>query len=116
MSRLVLHWTPSLYPSVLFSPSLTLLFSVTHLPRIITYSSLVVRVCCSCKHLLTKSILTCTYRFALKIRTDIEPYYSVFYSAEQQRLSEMGVTEEQDRAEMWNVEEIEREKEEEEYR
>ena len=28
----------------------------------------------------------------------------------------MGVTEEQDRAEMWNVEEIEREKEEEEYR
>lgn len=40
----------------------------------------------------------------------------MFYSAEQQRLSEMGVTEEQDRAEMWNVEEIEREKEEEEYR
>lgn len=57
-----------------------------------------------------------TYRFALKIRTDIEPYYSVFYSAEQQRLTEMGVTEEQDKAEMWNVEEIEREKEEEEYR
>ena len=52
----------------------------------------------------------------MKIRTDVEPYYSVFYSAEQQRLTEMGVSEEQDKAEMWNVEEIEREKEEEEYR
>ena len=46
----------------------------------------------------------------------IEPYYSIFYSNEQQRLQEMHSSEDQEKAEMWDVEEIEREKEEEEYR
>ena len=55
-------------------------------------------------------------RFALKLRTDIEPYYSIFYSNEQQRLQEMHSSEDQEKAELWDVEEIEREKEEEEYR
>lgn len=41
---------------------------------------------------------------------------SIFYSNEQQRLAEMGASEAQEKAEMWDVEEIEREKEEEEYR
>ena len=57
-----------------------------------------------------------TFRFALKLRTDIEPYLSIFYSNEQQRLADMGASEAQEKAEMWDVEEIEREKEEEEYR
>ena len=56
------------------------------------------------------------FRFALKLRTDIEPYLSIFYSNEQQRLADMGASEAQEKAEMWDVEEIEREKEEEEYR
>jgi hypothetical protein len=41
---------------------------------------------------------------------------SIFYSNEQQRLADMGASEAQEKAEMWDVEEIEREKEEEEYR
>ena len=52
------------------------------------------------------------FRFALKLRTDIEPYLSIFYSNEQQRLADMGASEAQEKAEMWDVEEIEREKEE----
>jgi hypothetical protein len=62
------------------------------------------------------SALSPAPRFALKLRTDIEPYLSIFYSNEQQRLADMGASEAQEKAEMWDVEEIEREKEEEEYR
>jgi hypothetical protein len=63
-----------------------------------------------------ESALKPVERFALRFRTDLEPYYSIFYINEQQRLLEMGVNEAQEKAEMWDVEEIEREKEEEEYR
>jgi len=53
-------------------------------------------------------------RYALRIRTEIEPYYSIFYITEQARLEalDMGGGE----GETWNVEEIEKEKEEEEMR
>ena len=63
-----------------------------------------------------ESALKPVERFALRVRTEVEPHYSVFYSNEQQRLLDMHATEDQEKAEMWDVEEIEREKEEEEYR
>jgi hypothetical protein len=57
-------------------------------------------------------------RFALRLKTDpsLDPYYSQHYINEQDRLAGMSEEAADQEAEAWNVEEIEREKEEEEYR
>lgn len=60
-----------------------------------------------------ESALKPVERYALKLRTSIDPYYSLFFLSEQQRLESLNTG---DTDEMWNVEEIEREKEEEEFR
>ena len=56
-------------------------------------------------------------RFALRLRSDpqLDPYFSMHYIAEQDRLLAMADGQDQE-AEAWDVDEIEREKEEEEYR
>jgi hypothetical protein len=54
-------------------------------------------------------------RYAFKIRTEIEPYYSIFFITEQARLEALALSNGGE-GEVWNVEEIEREKEEEEQR
>jgi SNF2 family DNA or RNA helicase len=53
-------------------------------------------------------------RYAFRIRTVIEPHYSIFYITEQARLEALAASGGEDEA--WNVEEIEKEKEEEELR
>ena len=50
-------------------------------------------------------------KYALKVRTVIDPHYSMFFLTEQQRIESMG-----DPTEQWDLEEIERGKEEEEMR
>ncbi|KAJ1430441.1 SNF2 family N-terminal domain-containing protein [Ochromonadaceae sp. CCMP2298] len=50
-------------------------------------------------------------RYALRVRTELDPYYSIFYVSEQARVESL-----QDGGEHWNVDEIEKEKEEEELR
>jgi hypothetical protein len=52
-------------------------------------------------------------KYALAFHTDIEPFYSMFYLSEQQRLESIEVTAQ---GEEWDIDKIEREKEEEEYR
>jgi len=52
-------------------------------------------------------------RYALNFRTVIDPYYSLHYLSEQQRLDEMQADE---ASQGWDIETIEKEKEEEEYR
>lgn len=54
-------------------------------------------------------------RFALKLRIEVDKYLSVFAIGEQQRLESVAA-EAQELDEQWDVDEIEREKEEEEYR
>jgi E1A-binding protein p400 len=54
-------------------------------------------------------------RYAFRIRTEVDPYYSIFYITEQARLEALALSNGAD-GEAWNVEEIEREKEEEELR
>ena len=55
-------------------------------------------------------------RFAIRFRTEVEPFYSIHFMNEQQALQELAMSKEQENAELFDVEEIEREKEEEEYR
>ena len=62
-----------------------------------------------------ESALKPVERYALKLRTDVDPYYSMFFLTEQQRLESLDAGTQSEEA-MWDVEEIEREKEEEEYR
>jgi hypothetical protein len=62
-----------------------------------------------------ESALKPVERYALRHRTDVDPFYSLFYLSEQQRLESMNAGGDEE-AEAWDVEEIEREKEEEEYR
>ena len=50
-------------------------------------------------------------KYALKVRTIIDPHYSMFFLTEQQRIDSMG-----DPTEQWDLDEIERTKEEEEIR
>jgi hypothetical protein len=52
-------------------------------------------------------------RFAIRVRTDIDPFYSIYIITDQLRLEALQA---ESSGEVWNVEEIEREKEEEEYR
>jgi hypothetical protein len=52
-------------------------------------------------------------RFALRFHTDVEPFYSMHYLSEQQRLVEM---EEDAKGQEWDIEAIERQKEEEEFK
>lgn len=54
-------------------------------------------------------------RYAFNLHTNIEPFYSIFYIQEQQRLQTMDM-EEKELNEQWDVDAIEREREEEEYR
>lgn len=51
-------------------------------------------------------------RYALKLRTTIDPYFSLHYLSDQQKMAEIQAEEGQ----VWDIEAIEREKEEEEYR
>lgn len=62
-----------------------------------------------------ESALKPVERFALRFRTDIDPFFSIFYFNEQQRLDSLR-SEGQELDGHWDVEDIEREKEEEEYR
>ena len=57
-------------------------------------------------------------RYALRFRTDpqLDPYYSVYFLTEQQKLESAAVSEDTLQQDMWDVEEIEREKQEEENR
>jgi hypothetical protein len=59
-------------------------------------------------------------RYALKIRTEVDPYYSIFFVTEQARLAALTAGEGGGggggEGEVWDVEEIERQKEEEELR
>lgn len=52
-------------------------------------------------------------KYALVFHTEIEPFYSMFYLSEQQRLESIEVAAQ---GEEWDIDKIEREKEEEEYR
>jgi SNF2 family DNA or RNA helicase len=65
-----------------------------------------------------ESALKPVERYALRRRTnsDLDPYYSIYYLSEQQKLLSTSVSEETLQQEMWDVEQIEREKEEEENR
>jgi superfamily II DNA/RNA helicase len=54
-------------------------------------------------------------RYAFHLHTDIDPFYSIYYIQEQQRLANMA-DEERELAQQWDVDAIEREREEEEYR
>ena len=53
-------------------------------------------------------------RFALRLHTEVEPYYSIFYLTEQQRLEGLGLEAQASSAqgEEWDVDRIEKEKEE----
>ena len=61
-----------------------------------------------------QSALKSVERYALRMRTDVEPYYSIFYLTEQQRFEALQM--EVQEGEKWDIEQIENEKEEEEYR
>eukprot|EP00606_Chrysophyceae_sp_TOSAG23-5_P001475 GSChrysophyteH2.ASY1.ANO1.267.1 assembled CDS len=61
-----------------------------------------------------ESALKPVERYALNLRTNIDPYYSMFFLTDQQRLESLSTTDSAE--EMWNIEEIERQKEEEEHR
>lgn len=68
-----------------------------------------------------KSALRPIERFAFQFHTDIEPFYSIYYIQEQQRLLSLGITSltEADsliEVEEWDIERIEREREEDEYK
>jgi hypothetical protein len=55
-------------------------------------------------------------RFAVRIRTEVDPYYSIFYITEQARLDALMLSDASESNEEWDVEVIERMKEEEEQR
>jgi superfamily II DNA/RNA helicase len=52
-------------------------------------------------------------RYALKIRTTVDPYYSLHYLSDQQKMAEIQAEEQ---GQEWDIETLEQEKEEEEYR
>jgi L-rhamnose mutarotase len=58
-----------------------------------------------------KSALKPIERYALHLRTEIEPYYSIFYNSEQSQIEAIMANDPQ--GEKWDIEEIERGKEEE---
>ena len=63
-----------------------------------------------------KSALKPIERYALDFRTEIEPFYSMWFMTEQQKMAGMAADREDPNQQMWDVEQIEKEKDEEERR